>query len=375
VFGKVRPPCERHVTPPYASRNDSVDADTPGAYSYAGGAYRRGVTMRRFLPLAGLVLLMGWCFIGCDWDTADDDATWDNTFSWVNFSGTYYGSASDGLIVSDYTRSAAGGSGGGATMIAVQEEPGIPASYPSFQAIISGRFPADKLPVVPGSITILMEGANTAGAFTDDGGGALQGGFGLVGQAQTSDGAGTVQYETGVWTLTLDAPGFIESVNCKYSWAYTVNATNSTVVPAGPNSGATSVNLYAFVVRQVGNRLTLTDSTGRTYEGRLTIVGTGGGDGTGSTEGEVLAGFEVRGVSAAGIEVIITGYLQGAYVPPNPQADVDYGFLTQRMISGQWIEVGGKVGDIRGAATSVDFDFVISRNTNTTTRTPRMPTH
>jgi hypothetical protein len=272
------------------------------------------------------------------------------------------------LVVSDYTRSSAGGGGGGGSaLFVVQEDPGNPASYPAFQAIIAGRFPTDKLPIVPGSITILMRGSNTAGSFTDDGAGALEGGFGLVGQAQTSEGHGTIGYNTGVWTLTLDAPGFFETVNCTYSWAYTVNTTNNTVV-SGPKSGATAVDLYAFVIQQTGNQVKLIDSTGREYEGKLTLVGTTGGDGSGTTSGEVMAGFEAVGTSAAGFEVTLTGYLSGAYIAPDRANDERFGFLTSRAINGTWIERGGKVGDIRGAAVGVDFEFPTGTNETTRTR-------
>lgn len=323
--------------------------------------------MRKLLPLAVLALMLAVLF-GCEWNSSDDGESWDDTFSWVNFSGTYYGAGPGGLVVSDYTRSSAGGGGGGGSaLFVVQEDPGNPASYPAFQAIIAGRFPTDKLPIVPGSITILMRGSNTAGSFTDDGAGALEGGFGLVGQAQTSEGHGTIGYNTGVWTLTLDAPGFIETVNCTYSWAYTVNTTNNTVV-SGPKSGATAVDLYAFVIQQTGNQVKLIDSTGREYEGKLTLVGTTGGDGSGTTSGEVMAGFEAVGTSAAGFEVTLTGYLSGAYIAPDRANDERFGFLTSRAINGTWIERGGKVGDIRGAAVGVDFEFPTGTNETTRTR-------
>lgn len=325
------------------------------------------------LCLLGILAAM-W---GCDWEAYQDDEFWDDTYAWVNFAGTYRGTGPAGMAVNDFAASAAaaaaGGSAGGPVLVPVPGETGNPATQPSFQAQITGFFPVDKLPLVPGSITISMSGTllpQVTGVFTDDGNKGLSGKFGIVPNVATFNAAGQVDYNNGGWSLTLDPPTFNQVMNVTYTYSYTVSPTNVTVTT--PQPGSSGVTIYGFTVVQTGNRITLIDNYGAEYSGTLSIVETAGGDGSGNTSGEVIAQFEVKGRSAAGLLVTITGSFQGNYTAPQAsgstsgQASAGGATLSQRVLVGVWREYAGLTGDVQAEAQAVAVP-VTGTDTGTTT--------
>ncbi|MBM4148020.1 MAG: hypothetical protein FJ224_03130 [Lentisphaerae bacterium] len=300
--------------------------------------------MKKLLAIMLALVPVAVFLAGCEWEATDDEESWnDNVAPWVNFSGIYRGTGPRGYIVSKPTPG--GSTDEDPTEVAVQNEPA--GSLPATQTSLSGGFPTAKLPIVPGSVTIVMQGASSGGSFRDDGSGGLSGRFNLVGiDAPTKTATGTIDYETGTWALFLDSPGFLEPVNVFLSWTYTVSPSDPVIDDLPP--GNTGAPIFAFTIAQNGNVLTIVDSQGSTFSGQVWGVQTAGGDSTGTTSGDVIANFQVKGTSAAGIDVTITGALQGYYTAP--AGDLVYGTLSGRVINGTWVEDGGKTGDIRGAA-------------------------
>lgn len=300
-----------------------------------------------FILTVGLICVLA----GCEWEVTGDADTWDDSYSWVNFSGVYR--ASDGgYLVSAYTTSVLTTSSGG---IVVNDEPD--GTAPMNQTSLSGscsNYPG----IVPGSVTIIMAGANSAGGFTDDSSGSLSGTFNLFGiDAPILNGAGAINYDTGVWILNLDSPGFMENVAIRLNYTYSPSgSTNGTIIS---DPGSTGAGIYSISVEQTGNVLVFTDSSGAQYKGYISSVSTAGGDDTGQTSGDVTAQFQVSGTSAGGVSVTIVGSFQGDYTAPTVVGGGS-GTLANRVIQATWIEANGHTGDITGSSGSTTTTTTIT---------------
>lgn len=324
---------------------------------------------------------------GCEWESSGDGNSWSDSYNWVNFSGTYR-SASGGILVSAYTQTS------GTTTTTTTTSSGETTTKTNSTSTVksgaseSGGTLAAKstsasgstkhTPVVPGSMTIQV-GDDIS--LADDGNGALKG----------SGGSGTVSYTAGTWTFTLaDTQWSALSRKITVSYSYTTTSssddgkqdtstdngsktTTTTTTQPTTKAGSSGKAIYSFVVAQQGQNLTITDNNGAQYTGRLGELRSTSGataDNSKSTEngGKVLpkdgdsivATFNCKGRSAAGMSVTITGTFQGT---------VAASVFTGRTMQGTWIEAGGKTGDINGTATSVAITTTTTATTEETTDT------
>lgn len=307
--------------------------------------------MKKILQLIASVCLVG-ALAGCEWTATSSEDSYSNNaeYSWVNFSGTYRGN--NGYLVSKYsTSSGSGGSSGNQQSVKVpNENQGIAPKGP--QTLISGRLL--NTPIVPGSVTINFYSSNsvTVGTFRDDGANKLAGNYVIGSGAVPIAGAGSIDYNTGTWTINLTLPGLEAEADIVASYAYYASSSSSS--SSGPESGASGGPIYAFTVQHNGSSVVITDNNGATYSGTMSPpVFTSDnspsqtGD-TGSTSssgnGEVVAQFSAAGESAARYHVTIIGTFQGYYTADQR--------VTDRTMTGTWKEEGGMVGDINGVADS-----------------------
>jgi len=233
----------------------------------------------------------------CEWESSSSDSgdTWNDSYNWINFSGTYRASDGGLLVASSGGDTQVIGTGTGSTF--------------TFGDTL------DNAPIVSGSVSV-TDGNESL--IDSDGDGNL---------SSTPGGTGTINYETGaIHVEFFDAPNAGVSVTATYKYE------------GGGDSGVYSITVY-----QHGNLLTFTTSTGLELTGYMGSVSTAGGDSTGGTDGEVVAHFEVSG---GGVE--ITGTFQGDYTAGAVGAS---GTLANRVMQGTWIEAGG-TGDIQGVAGS-----------------------
>ncbi len=119
-------------------------------------------------------------------------------------------------------------------------------------------------------------------------------------------------------------------------------------------SGVTGPAVISFTVHQEGERIEIIDNNGGRYTGNMGSLRRTDGQSIGEGEtGHIIGQFGVSGVSAAGMEVEITGSFEGLRVDNT---------LTDRIINGTWIESGGRTGTLFGSATGavvIDFqDFI-----------------
>ncbi len=238
------------------------------------------------------------CFaIGCEWDESGDDDSWDSSYNWVNFGGTY-------RLTAGYSVATVGsqklGDGTGAKF-----------SYSTTLA---------NTPVVASSLTV-TDGTQTISDPDGD-------------SSMTGDGTGSINYETGALSVTFTlAPSNGSEIYASYKYTSLV--------------GGSSVD--SIVVDQVGDTLTFLDSNGVSYSGSITSISNGGGDMSGTTSGEVIANFSVTGTDSS----TITGTLQGTYTAPE---DTAFGTLSDRVIQGTHTTSGGTTSDVYGTAGSVPIE-------------------
>lgn len=292
--------------------------------------------MKRVLSMVAFAAAVAGLVAGCEWDTSrKNNASWSDSYNWVNFSGTYRGT-SGGMLVTDYTTTP---STPGSTNTFTYSEKGGKLAAKTLAASGVTKYKS----IVPGSVTIRV-GSDIA--LADNGEGALSG----------SGGTGTVSYTGGTWSFQLDDTQWSASArSIQVDYSYTVSNEGS----AGGNakSGVSGRSIYSYVVVQQGQNLTITDNNGAQYKGRIgELRSTSGTTPANSKETSaggivlpkdgdtIVATFNCKGSSTAGKVVTITGTFQGT---------VAAGVFTGRTMQGTWIESGGKTGDINGSAASI----------------------
>jgi hypothetical protein len=257
----------------------------------------------------GLALLLVLMMTGCEWESSGSEGSWDDSYSWVNFSGLYR--STGGALVGEFSSaSTSSGSSGsettGTTISIIRENDGVAENT---RTQLGGN--CNNNGIVPGSVTIRFEDQDNGlliGSATDDGAGVLSGTYTLVGIDNTGrEINGTIDYTTGTWAVNLEEPGFFSTANILLDYAYSPENA-SDIVDQGDNDSGMNIaggDVMTMLVEQVGNRLRFVDSNGNSYEGTLNVVSLAGGDSTGGSSGQVTANYEVRGTAGGQMESLI----------------------------------------------------------------------
>jgi len=323
--------------------------------------------MTKFFGCLAILAMIGMLLAGCEWDNTTNSASWDDSYSWVNFSGTYR--AQDGgemvvnhgvLVINPDTTVT-----GSVTKVEYQkvgEGLGTDVGDPN---VYSGTLHID---LVAGTVTIVAGGF----IFTDDGTGNLTTSGGLN---------GTIEYATGAWSIDFGTGGIAngEDILATYSYDSRKTPGSTTTALDYPWSG-----IYSMRVEQLGNHVRIVDGKFGTYEGVVTTVSNGGGDMSGTTSGNVEAQFEVTGVTLDGRKIRIVGSFLGGYIAPSQGTSTtgstgggtpvgtgsQFGALQGRILQAIWVEPDGTTADVVGQAGSVTVDLTpyIPITSTTTTR-------
>ena len=309
----------------------------------------RCITLSAFcIAMVSIALLPS----GCEWDSSDDDSTWSDSMSWANFSGVSRSGSTSAALVSNFSLSS-GTTGTSSDSDTVEYSftgvagPVIPGPFTTASGILNfeNRGTAG-WSLKPGSITLTITGTTTGpvGTFTDNGAGGLTGTYAQVPGGASFDATGTINYDTGAWSLTLSSTDpFIEPAQVSYS--YVVQQDTSVSSGTSTTSPTSYGWVYTLQVQQTGNQLQFTDNRGFVWTGTLSAMTTPGGDTSGNTSGAVIGTFAVTGSSNSGYT--ITGTFTGTYTVA---ADGATGQLTGRTIQGIWMEPTGN-GDLYGVTT------------------------
>ncbi len=265
---------------------------------------------------------------GCEWSSGGESNSFTGRFNFVNWNGVYRG-INGAPVVSDF-------SGVPGQDVTVRNERTGTANGAS--TAFSGA--VNNAPVVEGTITI------TVGSFTfsdPEGDGFMSG---------NPAGSGNIVYGTGAWSIDLAGTAPAAGTPIRASYVYSV---------AGQSAGAGSSGgrIDSLTIFQEGNKLTIRDSLGATYSGRLGSIRASSNqliptseEGQQSEESiprDIIAQYSVQGVNKANKNVTMAGVFTGTVEDGGRS-------LARRVIEGTYVEGGGKVGDVLGTAPTIGVD-------------------
>jgi len=167
-----------------------------------------------------------------------------------------------------------------------------------------------------------------------------------------STASGTISYGTGAWSINLG--GSTVSGNVTASYAYTLDQ------PFEP--GNTGTPIVTLSIAQVGNKLTIYDSMGRTFNGTIGVANGSGGTTAPTADNDYSSQVMAQFTAYHG-DIEIVGTLTGLYGSDEP------GVLFDRTIQAVWIEptVQGDVNGTTGSLYVPEFVDAIIPTTDTTT--------
>ncbi len=281
--------------------------------------------MKKIKTWQVVVPLMVIGLAGCDFSKPGDGEYWSDTYSWVNFSGTYKNPSGGAVVVLPGTP--AGGGTNTVTETVDGEEVGNLNGVGTYSGSLGHQS------IVPGSLQLY----SVDWTFNDDGSGNLvtSGGF-------FAGASGHINYASGAWSVDTGASSGSTPIKARYQYTLT-----STVL--GGNSDI--INVYGLTLMQQGNLINMTDSNGSQYSGKFGSLSGSNGSSTGvPINGDQIIGqYKMTGKNnLTGRDVEIVGTLQGNVI----QGGTAY-YLANRTMSGTWMESDGTTLDIVGVAGQV----------------------
>lgn len=313
---------------------------------------------------AAAICAVGVFSTGCEWESSGSEGSWNDRMSWINFSGLYRSGSGSRALVSNFSINSGGTGDDDANTddlnefpVSSQNGPVKPSPFTVIEDVINflNRGTAGWT-LKPGSINIAIRGTTTGpvGSFTDNGAGVLSGTYSQVPGGPSFAGSGTINYDTGAWSLTLSPPDpFIEPAQVIYTYVVLQdpNAEGGSLEEDTEEAPTSYGWVYTLQVVQTGNRLSFTDNRGFVWEGVLSSVTTPAGDDSGRSPGDVVGTFDMKGVTDSRYK--ITGTFSGSYRVFSPEDGVTYGQLTLRRIQGIWMEPSGQ-GDLYGETSDAE---------------------
>lgn len=244
---------------------------------------------KSLIPIT-VVAVSAAAFVGCEWGGVHSGESWNDAYSWANFTGTYKL----------------------ATPVVEDSTDGSTASFSRSHVFDGNRsYNAGKTALVPGSVSVTIAGL---GSFTDNGDGST-----------TFSGSGshsvTINHSAGTVSITL--AGTIDPYIGK---SITISGKYSVSASSGSSSPITWLN-----VNQKGNLLTIQDSNGVTYSGKIT----GASCPTADESGYITAAhirFPFEATSANG-KIRLSGSLSGDW---SGSSSATTGTLSNRTIDANY---------------------------------------
>ena len=268
--------------------------------------------MKRNVLFTGAMAALIGLTVGCEWTGTSSEESWNDAYSWVNFSGTYrlYN-----------TVPATPGTPGTPS----ETETEVPVSNESQGLTTVGgtvyNGQVAKRPVVAGSLTLNVGGY----VFNDDGSGTLTGGA-----------SGTINYGTGAWSAdTGSGTGGGLPIRATYSYLQ----AGTIITPGTPGTPGSAIT--SLTVHQQGNLLTFTDNNGVVYSGRVTGANVPSDS---RTAGNVRLNFEVTAGNGAKIIGTLSGDWSGGVS----------GTLANRLLRGTYSR-GGTHVELQGTSGSISI--------------------
>jgi len=292
----------------------------------------------KFLTLKCFFILHSAFFIlflsGCEWSTGGGAQTWNDRENFVDFSGNYKNS-DGGVLVRQF------GSGSGSTTNTTTTTNTVSGELLGTGDGTTTAFSARLAhpPPLRGTLTIVAGGYR----FTDPG--TVSAGTVALTVTPASGASGTLNLDTGVWTLSFPSSPLASGTQILAAYQY---LSSTSVINS--NQGNHGNPIYSFILSQQGNKIKITDSCSSTYEGTIGSVRTTGGipidldpsnPNPVPTTGPIVAQFSATGYSQ-GYNVQIVGVLQGTLTAGTT--------LSGRNMKATFIEEGGYDADVNGTA-------------------------
>ena len=258
-------------------------------------------------------------FSGCEWGGAHEN-TWNDGYSWLNFTGTYTLSELAALTSSGSTSSEEESSSTTVSMASFTSHGTKSGKTFTGSIHLKGNNPEIK------SFTVSLKDMGTATG--DPATGAITG---LGDEIKGS-------FDTTSWTIVYSGTdtGLADSATATGTYTY-----ENVVTPGGGGSGGTTIS-YLHVT-QKGNVLTITDSAGTVYNGRTT--GSSGPANGYENAGSASMSFEASSSGGGRIVGSLTGVWSGS-------TDKTHGTLSGRTIHAT-ISTHGSNVDVVGTAPSI----------------------
>ena len=270
---------------------------------------------------------------GCEWGGVHEN-TWNDGYSWLNFTGTYA-----------LSELAALGSSGSTSSESETSESTSTVSTADFTS------PGHKSgTTISGSISLKGSNPHITSFNVSLGGMGTVTGDPATGQITGENITGS--FTTTQWTITYsgNSAGMPDSATA--SGTYTYEGVVPPSPPGGGGSGGTTIS-YLHITQR-GNVINITDSAGNSYSGKTTGAST-------PTDGYVNTGRAHMSFEASGSGGRIVGSLSGVW---SGSSDKGHGTLSGRTVHAT-MTMGGSNVDVVGTAP----DMVISVGSSDTTTT------
>ena len=235
--------------------------------------------MNRTSVLLPFAVAFAALFAGCEWTNSSGDSTWSSSYDAMNFAGTYR------ITTVTQTGGGDGGDAGGSGT-----SPKTVSKWKTNDSSILYHGSVGET-VVAGSVTVKV-GSENGLTFTDDGAGNLTCSLGP---------SGTIQYTTGDWSITFDAP---PGGNLVIAVTYTPvqKSTSSDYYYGLDTSTFDATRVTAITISQTGQSLTMSFNNGIVMAGRFTSIrqtgrineDTGAGADTYNAQFQVSSGSESK---------------------------------------------------------------------------------
>lgn len=226
--------------------------------------------------------------VGCDWGGVSSEESWNDAYSWANFTGTY--KLAQNVVIDPADGSGVAAVAGNKSFTLSKNETGYPLGVSD---------------IVPGSVSVE---AGTM-AWNDDGAGKLN--F----QSDSSKNPASINYKTGAVTITLTENKADTPMKIHYKYY----ASGGSVAPT-PSGSSDTINWLSLT--QKGNLVTFKDNNGMVYSGRITGASCPQDSGT---SGHIRFSFEAT--STKNSSITLSGSISGDWNPPrlsNRVIDVSY---------------------------------------------------
>lgn len=252
---------------------------------------------KSLIPIT-VVAVSAAAFVGCEWGGVHSGESWNDAYSWANFTGTY--KLVSEIPVEDTSSSSTESVATSLSSSDVNASAKFSVSQSANSVSVNGL----KTPIKAGSMSVSCD---NGWSFTDDGNGNLvYGGSG-------SGFSGTVNYVNGSFSLKFGS--MHEAFSGYANYVYTLSSSSSTTTTTSSGGSKTVVTPFRWLnLNQKGNLLTIemvsADSKSATFSGKITGASCPKADDGGYVQaGHIRFTFEAT--RAANPKQTLTGSISG----------------------------------------------------------------